>query len=42
MPTPPPETWSAEFTSMAGQAGLAHAELAAAFQALQQFWRACT
>jgi len=39
---PPPETWSAEFTSMAGQAGLEHADLAAAFQALQQFWRACT
>ena len=39
---PPPETWSAEFAAMATQAGLSHAELATAFQTLQQFWRACT
>lgn len=39
---PPPETWTAEFAAMAAQAGLSHADLAAAFQTLQRFWRACT
>ena len=39
---PPPETWTAEFTAMAAQAGLTHADLATAFQTLQQFWRGCT
>ena len=39
---PPPETWTAEFTAMAAQAGLSHTDLATAFQTLQQFWRACT